>query len=315
MTEIDQTDSKKTSIDSDEIDIKELVGIFWEGKKIILFLSTLVAISAITFSLLLTNHYRSESILIFKDSKSSGSLSQISGLASLAGIGIPNTGNQSMTEVMEIIKSRNFVRHLLTFEEILPSLMAAKSYNISTKELLFDSEIYDAESKVWKREVSPNKPSEPTYLEVHKKYLTEILTVNEDSVTGVVSIRVEHISPIFAKEFLELIIREANDIKRQKDIETSNKALIFLKQELSRTPLLEIKESINQLIENQLETQMMAKVNEEYVLAVIEPPFIPEKKSKPNRSLIVVLTTAFGGMLSLLIVLVRHYFKKGSRVK
>ena len=60
---------------------------------------------------------------------------------------------------------------------------------------------------------------------------------------------------------------------------------------------------------------MMAKVNEEYVLAVIEPPFIPEKKSKPNRSLIVVLSTVFGGMLSLLIVLVRHYLKKGSSVK
>ena len=50
---------------------------------------------------------------------------------------------------------------------------------------------------------------------------------------------------------------------------------------------------------------MLAKVSEQYALTVIDPPLIPEKKSKPNRALICILGTLLGGMLSVLIILVR----------
>ena len=72
--------------------------------------------------------------------------------------------------------------------------------------------------------------------------------IYKDKKTGLVSITIEHISPIFAKDFLTLIIKEANTLKRKKDIDTSNKALIYLKEELSQTRFVEIKDSINQLI-------------------------------------------------------------------
>ena len=71
--------------------------------------------------------------------------------------------------------------------------------------------------------------------------------------------------------------------------------------------MLKIKKSINQLIEAQLETRMVASIYDEYSLISLEPPFIPEKKSGPIRSLIVTLSTLIGGILSLIIVLVRHY--------
>ena len=53
---------------------------------------------------------------------------------------------------------------------------------------------------------------------------------------------------------------------------------------------------------------MMAKINEDYNLVIIEPPFIPEEKSKPGRSLIVISFTLLGGLLSMMIVLIRHYY-------
>ena len=80
-----------------------------------------------------------------------------------------------------------------------------------------------------------------------------------------------------------------------------------MKEELSQTPFVEIKDSINQLIKAQLETRMMANIHEDYTLVMIEPPFSPEQKSKPARALIVVLATMLGGLLSVMIVLVQHY--------
>ena len=76
---------------------------------------------------------------------------------------------------------------------------------------------------------------------------------------------------------------------------------------MSKTSLVDIRESIHKLIEVQLETQMLAKINEDYILVEIDPPFIPEKKSKPSRAPIVFFATMLGGLLSVIIVLARHF--------
>ena len=90
-------------------------------------------------------------------------------------------------------------------------------------------------------------------------------------------------------------------------------ALSYLIMELSKTSLIEIKESISQLIEAQLERKMMANIHEEYTLTIAEPPFIPEEKSKPSRSLIVFLTTFFGFMISMSISLLLHILQRNTK--
>ena len=290
----------------DEIDLRELFNVIWEGKKLIILITSVVAICSILFSLTLPNYYSSESVLIARDSTNSSSFSQYSGLASLAGISLPSSGATPVSEVMEIIRSREFVKHLITFENVLPSIMAAKSYDAASKELYFDPEIYDAKTKTWTREPSKNKGTKPSYLQAHKAYLA-MLSISQDKKTGLISIKIEHISPIFAKDFLALVIKQANTLNREIDIDSSSKALSYLKIELSQTSLVEIKKSINQLIEAQLETQMMANIHDEYSLISLEPPFIPEEKSRPGRTIIVILATMLGGMLSVIIVLFRHY--------
>ena len=292
----------------DEINLLEIFKLWWEERWTVIIITFFVAIGSIFYSLSLSNYYKSEALLISSDNKSTNfSLSQYSGLASLAGIELPGSSGDNTFEMLEIIKSREFVRHLLSFENILPSLMAPKRYDLESKKLFFDSEIFDANSK-WIGN-SFNGKNIPSYLETHKNYL-DSLTVLQDKKTGFIVLKFEHISPIFARDFLELIIEEANKIKRKKDLETSSKALDFLNSELAKTPYLEIKKSINQIIETQLETQMLAKVNEEYVLSVIEPPYEPEIKSKPKRSIIVIASTIFGGLFGLFFILLRHFFKR-----
>jgi uncharacterized protein involved in exopolysaccharide biosynthesis len=307
MIESDQKNFNDPHLYDDEIDLRELFNVIWEGKKLIILITSVVAICSIVYSLTLPNYYSSGSILITRDSQNSGALSQYSGLASLAGVNLPSSGDTSVFEVMEIIKSREFVKHLVTFENVLPSIMAAKSYDAASQELYFDPEIYDAKTKAWTREPSKNKGTKPSYLEAHKAYLNNMLSISQDKKTGLVSIKIEHISPIFAKDFLALVIKEANVLNQEIDIDSSSKALNYLKKELSKTSLVEIKKSINQLIEAQLETQMMANIHDEYSLISLEPPFIPEEKSRPGRTIIVILATMLGGMLSVIIVLFRHY--------
>ena len=284
----------------DEIDLRELFNVLWTAKKLIIQITAIFAIGSVVYSLSLNNHYKSESLFLARNASENQGLSQYSGLAAMAGISLPSSREDKAAQVIELIKSRKFVKHLMTFENILPSILAAKSYNNSTQELLFNQKLYESETKTWKNSEIPS------YLRAHSAYLN-MLSIAQDKKTGFISINIEHISPVFAKDFLELIIRESNELLRKKDMEESKQGLEYLTSELSKTPFVELKESINALIEVQLETQMLAQIHQDYILIEIEPPFIPEQKSKPTRSFICVIGTMLGGMLSVLIVLIRHY--------
>ncbi|MDC0225473.1 Wzz/FepE/Etk N-terminal domain-containing protein [Gammaproteobacteria bacterium] len=276
----------------------KIIDTLWNEKLLIIKITACAAVLSVIFSLMLTNYYESESLLVATDTQDSGGVSQLAGLASIAGIGIDGSGD-SVIEIIELIRSREFVKHLISFEGILPGIMASESYDVDSKKLFF-KDSYNPETNKWN--------SKPSYLQAHKKYRDKILDISQSKRTGVVSIKIEHISPVFARDLLDLIIKEANTLKRERDLEVSSKALSFLKQELSKTSLVEIRESINTIIEAQLERQMMAKINEDYVLIEIEPPYIPDLKSRPHRAQICILGTLLGGILSVIIVLVRHYF-------
>jgi uncharacterized protein involved in exopolysaccharide biosynthesis len=291
----------------DEIDLKELFNVLWTAKKLIIQITAIFAVGSIAYSLSLNNYYKSESLLLARSASETQGLSQYSGLAAMAGVSLSSSGTDKAAQMIELIKSRKFVKHLLTFENILPSILAAKSYNSGSEELLFNQKLYESETKTWKNNSKNNRTMIPSYLEAHKAYI-DMLSITQDKKTGFISIKIEHISPVFAKDILELIIRESNELLRKKDMEESKQGLEYLTSELSKTPFVETKESINSLIEAQLETQMLAQINQDYILIEIEPPFIPEEKSKPSRFLICVLGTMLGGMLSMLIVLTRHYF-------
>lgn len=289
-------DNNQTS--REVLDLKELFFVIWDEIHFIVKFTTSFALLSILYALLAQPLYESRSIVTIAENQTDIlSSSGLSGLASIAGVSLGSAGNDKTQEVIETIKSRAFFKHLLTFDKVLPSIMAADSFEKDSKELIFNDK-YQLDK--WTDEA-------PTYLEAYEIYINSVLKISQDKLTGMITITVEHISPNFAYEFLKLIIDETNNLLRQKDLKTATDALDFLKTELSKTSLVEIKGSINQLIQAQLETQMLARVNKDYVLKSIEPPFIPEARSYPKRTLLVIMGTMIGGIISILIVLIREY--------
>ena len=65
-----------------------------------------------------------------------------------------------------------------------------------------------------------------------------------------------------------------------------------------------------ELIQSQTETIMLANASPEYLFKTVDPAVVPELKAKPKRALICVLGALLGGMLGVLIVLVRHFTAK-----
>ena len=100
----------------DEIDLRELFNVLWTAKKLIILITAIFAIGSVAYSLSLTNYYTSESLLIARDaSERAKGLSQLSGLAAMAGVNLGSSGDNKVDQTIELIKSRRFVKHLMTF--------------------------------------------------------------------------------------------------------------------------------------------------------------------------------------------------------
>ena len=105
-----------------------------------------------------------------------------------------------------------------------------------------------------------------------------------------------------------MVINEVNDFYRQKDKEESEKAVRYLNQQISMTGSSEIKQVLAELVQEETKKLTLIDANQFYVFEYIDPPAVMEKKSEPNRANICKIIALLGGILSILIVFIRHYF-------
>ena len=296
MTNQDQT-NLNNSFEDDRIDLQELFGFIWEGRKLIVIVTTVFFLCSLLFSWSKEDIYKSIATLSVIEAVSGGT--QLSGFAQMAGISIQQVGVKG-PRFVNTLRSRAFFNHLTSLDEnILPALLAAESYDVESKKLVFNSELYDAANKKW---LIP----EPNYIEAYPIYMAALYSYYHD-MRRIIDLEIQHLSPIFAKEFLDLIISEGDKQLRELDMQVSIDSLEYLNIELAETKLLNIKSSINQMILSQLQTKMMTQLGYNYVAKILDPPFIPIVPFSPSRALIYIFGLVGGFMAGVLLVLMRQY--------
>ncbi len=298
-----------------EIDLRELFYILLEGKRIILSITIFFSIIGVIYSLLLPNIYESKAILVPVNSSNgiSGALKSYGGLAGLAGISLPSGGDEgNSAKAIEKISTLSFFENKILTNINLPDLMAVESWNSKTNILTFDESIYDTKSNTWIRDYSYPQQQIPSAQESYEEF-EKHLSLNEDTKSGFITLAIKHQSPFIAKQWTELVVDEINSFYRQKDKSEAERAVNYLNQQISRTVLSEIKQSIAELMQEETKKLTLIEANEYYVFDYIDPPAVMEKKSEPKRALICIISALLGGMLSIFLVLARHYiFSKKS---
>ena len=294
----------------DEIDLKELFSVLWDAKGLISAITGIAATISVVVALSLPNIYTASALLAPAESSGSGLtglMKQYGGLASLAGVSLPGGEEGSRAQLgMQLMKSRAFIGDFVERRDILPELMAVESWDPGSGDVVFDPESYDTASKTWVRDVEPPKVAKPSAQKAHKAF-AEVLGVSEDKQTGYVTVSIDHQSPVVAAQWVNWLVEDVNAAVRAQDVAEAEKSIEYLKQQVANTSLTDLQTMFFELIQSQTETVMLAEVRPEYVFKTIDPAVIPEERSKPSRALICVLGTLLGGMLGVVIVLIRHY--------
>jgi len=302
----------------DEIDLKELFNALWAGKLTIIITTMIASVIAVAVALTMPNIYRSEALLAPVSSESGGLgglASQFGGLASLAGVSLPGGGSaDKATMGLEVLQSRAFFSDFMQKNDVLVPLMAAQGWDPVSNALDIDEDIYDSQEQRWTREPTPPRKSEPSIQEAHEEFL-QLLSVSQDKETGFVTIGIEHYSPFIAQQWVEILVKEINAHTREQDVMQAQSSIDYLQQQIQQTPLAELQAGFFEMIQSQTETIMLANATQEYLFKTIDPAIIPELKAKPKRALICVLGALLGGMLGVLVVLIRHFNAKSNEKK
>jgi len=286
-----QSDSvRREEYAEDEIDLLELWRTLYKNKLLILSVSFGAAIIAAAISLMMPNIYQAEVLLApVEPGGSKGGLSSalggLGGLASMAGISVGGGG--STEENLAVLKSRDFLWKFAQEKKLMP--------------ILFE-DAWDEQQKKWK-EADPKK--QPGQLDVHRLFTQGILTVDKDKKTDLVTVALEMKDAALAAELANGLVDGVNQYLAQEAIARSERNLMFLNEELMRTQIEEMRKILFELIASEQKKAMLANTQKDFAFKVLDRAVEPDKKIKPKRSLIVILTAFVAGFLAILFVFVR----------
>lgn len=289
-----------------------LLLILWQRKLLIIAITVIAAVVAVYVALSLPNKYRAEVLLASSEADGGGIsdiASQFGGIASIAGLSLPSGSDNKMGKALALLKSRAFIQRFIEEKELLPELLALEAWDEESEKLVFNSDIYDLNNKVWTRNAPPGKEVIPTGWEGYNVFIG-MLRVGELTNDSTLIIALETLSPHLSQTWLKWLVEELNKTISDKELSEARISIDYLQRQIANTQVKELQSIFYSLIEEQTKKILLGEVKQDYVFEVLAEPVFPEEKSSPNRSLIVLALTALGGVLSVFLVLLVHVFRQ-----
>lgn len=281
--------------DEDAIDLTALIAVLRKSWKWLFVAAVLGGIIAAAISLQMRKVYQAQVLVAQVAAQGRGVSSltnQLGGLAALAGIDIGSTGGRK-EESFATLASAGFAREFIQTNNLLP--------------ILFDTK-WDATTKRWR----DGKP--PSLESAMKKFTEKVATVAEDRKTGLVTVSIEWYSPQLAAQWANLLVDRANERLRAAAINNAERSVAYLEQELAKTNVVELRQAIYNLIEDQVNNAMLANVQREYAFRVIDPAVPPETRISPKRTAITLAGVVLGLLVGALTALVMHGLRRKEHV-
>ena len=279
--------------DRNEISLRDLWDILWSGKWIIIAVTAMFLVGSVIYALAATEWYRAEVLLVPAEARSTPSLGgQLSGLAALAGVSV---GGGETAEAIATLNSRELARDFIETKDLMRVIL---------------NEAWDESLQAWRI----NGESEiPDIRDAINVFHEQVLRVRRDRESGLVTVVMEWTDPGLAAAWAKEFVRFSNERLRQRALEQAEANVAYLQGELVATGVVTLQQSIGRLLEAELQKLMLARGNEEFAFRTVDGAEIPKKRFRPRRTLMVMIGTLLGGMLSVMVVFIRHAFRSPQR--
>jgi len=277
--------------EEDEINLLDYLIVLLKHKRLIAGIVGGAAVLAVVVTLLMTNIYRSEATITARQQEKAeggSALAALRGVAGIAGelVGFGSGGDVDKIETL--LKSRELVRRVVEKNSLLPRL--------------FEDD-WDPKKKEWKENPAP------TIQDAYKLFKDDLLTVSRDRKTNIVTVKIDHKDPQFAKQLVDHCLTELSETLREETLNDAAENQRFLREQLDKTFDALLREKISNLLAKEIEKETFARAQRYYSFIVLDPPVVSDldKKVKPKRALICILSVIVAGFFAVFAAFFAEY--------
>jgi uncharacterized protein involved in exopolysaccharide biosynthesis len=304
--------------DPDEINLLDYWRVIWGGKILLLLIVIVSSFLTAVVSLRTPNIYQATATITPIVNQGTGGLPSLTQqLGGLAGISIANPPLSS--EIISLLKSNILREKIIEKYNLLPVLFykrwdeEKRSWKKTEKGITFPIQ------KIIKKFAPANpkdemKENNAPHIWDGLRRLSSIVKVNTIVREHTITISVEFPDPIMAAKMVNYFLTTLNDHMTSEAKRVARINMKYLEQQVDKTADPFIKQKIYALIAQQIETSMITEVKENFAFKIIDPPKEPDRKIKPKRALMVMLSFAVSLFFGIFVLFFREYLKK-SRVK
>jgi uncharacterized protein involved in exopolysaccharide biosynthesis len=287
----------------------DIIKAFWRDKWIVVGVILLAGVASVAYALTRVPVYTSEALLASPEEENSG-LGALSGMlgnvSSLTGVlGLPTIGGTSVEEVAAVLKSRDFSLRFIRNHDLMPHLFPDKKWPKSSADASgVPVEKMAPVTGASLGLVGSDGSRAMTVEDVLDKFALMRL-VSVDRRTSFVTIRVRARQPDGAQNIAKAMVEDINAELRGRALVETRLAESFLNEKIASAQFESIRNTAAALLESQLKRQVVAESRPDFALRVLDPPSLPEMRSYPRRSRMVIIGGLLGCLVAGVIVLFR----------
>lgn len=274
----------------DDLSLADFVSLVRERWRLIAAITLACTVLTTAAAFLMTPVYEAQVILAPVKEEGTSALDKIAGsfggFAELAGVDLGG-GSSSKDEAVALLGSKLLTTQFIRDENLLPVLFANQ---------------WDAERKAWK-ETDPDEI--PSLEDAFKLWDEDIRTVETSTTSELMTLTIEWKDRELAARWASELVRRANELMRARAIADASSSIAYLKSELDKTNVLEVRQAIYSLAESHFKTMALAKAREEYYFRVVDPAVAPDRDDwvSPKRALMIAAAVVGGAMLGLMVAI------------
>jgi uncharacterized protein involved in exopolysaccharide biosynthesis len=264
----------------DEITLLDLWRVIWDGKFIIVAITSVFTLLAIAYALMATEWYRANTMLMPADDQSMSDIrGQLGGLAALAGITTRNNATR-VDEALAVLRSSEFARRFIVEQELQEKFLAQ----------------------------GKRTDKAPDMRDAVKFFHENVLRISEDRDSGIVTVGAQWTDAATSAEWANAIVSSLNKEMRERASMEAQANIDFLKAEIATNNVVALEQSISRIMEGEMQKLMLARGTEQYAFRIIDHAQPPLTRSRPKRTLVVLSVLVVSGMFSMVVVFIRSAF-------
>jgi uncharacterized protein involved in exopolysaccharide biosynthesis len=262
----------------DEFNIYNLLRRLWKDRILFIAIVSLFAIGSIIYSLVVKHQYEVTASILPADASRETTIKDTSPV-----MGFAMTGYS----------------HLPVINGIMITLGSDSFLELIYEKYKNEDKLFDDKLKII--DESEDSEDQKNLLKRHEalRALRKILKfrVNSDHNTILLSVKLN--DKYFAYELMNFIIDSLRSYTREQNISNLESDIAFYQQILEKASDPRIQQMIDRKLTEKLERKFVLSSN---VFTIVDMPVVPAKRIFPKRSMIVILTSVFGGFIGLALV-------------